>query len=219
MRKERPILFSSAMVAALLAGRKTQTRRIVKYPVKCPDYFISVGESKEQGPPLRWCPYGEAGDFLWVRESFRRIPGNVTGSENDYPEEILYKVDGIEGPFKPSIHMPKAASRIWLEVTDIRVERVQDISEQDAIAEGVEKNCKGIIEKCVSCSNLKTGCQGEGEYFHYMRGFDDFSAFSAQESFFSLWEKINGKESLDSNPWVWVVSFKVLSTTGKPETL
>lgn len=203
MKKERPILFSSAMVQALLAGRKTQTRRIVKpQPTtygKCSQWKKHIATAPESWTDQKQltvflqdkCPYGHVGDILWVRESWRWDDGYL-GS-------------------------PKEASRIWLEVVDIRVERVQDISEEDAIAEGVEPNCSNPSE-CPSTKCSKDGCQSKGEYFHYMRDFDDFPAFSAKESFFSLWEKINGEEGLEANPWVWIVKFRVLSTTGKPET-
>lgn len=219
----KPILFSTPMGQALLEGRKTQTRRIFKvkdpvgkfHQIDHPDEEIirfddgtwnyrSVGGLSGPYP----CPFGAIGDVLWVRESF--IAGQKMENDDflydeggDPIDHIWYKADGdlnawFNGdettenvPWKPSIHMPKAACRLFLQITDIRVERLQSISEEDAKAEGIEPN----------------GEQSGDEWFHYMRDFDDFPAFSPQESFFSLWEKINGKESLDANPYVWVISF------------
>lgn len=203
--KFRPILFSTPMVKALLEGRKTQTRRIVKLKHLVvpevagaihPDgsgkgwvaWFPGDGITAEKTAELYPgnagfpCPYGLPGDVLWVRESFRIIKGNVTGSEHDYTSEMLYKADGDLGPHQPSIHMPKSACRIFLEITEVRVERLQDISEEDAFAEGVY--------------------DGEGPYGvgHMM--------------FEYLWENINGVDSWKSNPWVWCLTFKRID---KPE--
>jgi len=179
-------------------------------------------------------PY-EKGMILWARETW--LKGCEWDGNSPRPEDQLYyKADGVaqklewydedkedgirpNGPrWKPSIHMPKSAARIWLEITNIRVERVQDISEEDAKAEGVKKNCEGDIEKCPACSKIGI-CQAENEWHHYTRDFDDFPAYSAQESYLSFWEKINGAESLAVNPWIWALTFKVLSINGKPETL
>lgn len=182
------------------------------------------------------CPYGKPGDVLWVRETWgvgsRPDPfqGSVEGIE--FKADGKY-IDGIESlplhfyddlgfgnydksGWRSSIHMPKAISRIWLQVTDIHVERLQDISEEDAKAEGVQPNCTGV-ENCPSQYCQRMGCQSTGEYYHYLRDLDDFPAFSAKESFESLWQSINGPESWEANPWVWVISFKALSTTGKPK--
>lgn len=102
-------------------------------------------------------------------------------------------------PFHPSIHLPKWASRIWLKVTGVRVERVQDISEVDAVKEGVY---------------LDADVTPDGYTVHGMIHWP-----TAKEAFMALWEEINGKEGVDANPWVWAYEFEVLSTTGKPETL
>lgn len=211
----KPILFSTPMILAILEGRKTQTRRMVKlkmldpsrvgaiYPdgtgkgwvAWSPGKGVSAELTRQEYPDGGFpCPYGSVGDVLWVRESWNEY---YAGPDYRY----AYRADDAEFPFKgwkPSIHMAKAACRIFLEITDIRVERLKDISEEDARAEGVKPN----------------GEQEGGEWFHYMRGFDDFPAYSASESFFSLWEKINGKESLDANPWTWAITFKRID---KPE--
>jgi hypothetical protein len=215
--RERPILFSTEMVKAILEGRKTQTRRtkdLDLYNKINPDYWklVGVGSYQKKGHNARtgvammanatnqtfsdFCPYGNPGDVLWVRETWAKI------KEFD---GVLYKAAGDDpmrcGKWKPSIHMPKVAARIWLEITDIRVERLQDISEEDACAEGVEYKVS----------------RGGLYYKDYMIERDWY--FKAKPSFFSLWRKINGTDSLHANPWVWVISFKVLSTTGKPAEL
>lgn len=183
--KERPILFSAPMVRALLDGRKTQTRRIVKFP----------------HPPEGWhvnnCPYGQPGDRLWVRESGWERPYRTTKmmregadtwprfayaaddwSDNDRAD---FKAFGFKP--RPSIHMPRWASRILLEITGIRVERLQDISEEDARAEGCE--VPAIIYPD-----------------------EPHSAYSYVEQYRLLWESINGPGSWDANPWVWCISFR-----------
>ena len=135
------------------------------------------------------CPYGQPGDVLWVRETWMHNP-NI----HICPEEPIYFkaskskqfIEEWPGYWKPSIHMTKATARIWLHVKEIRVERLQDISEDDAIVEGV------------TCYEADTDW------------------LTAKYGFQILWEKINGEESWKANPWVWVVKFKVLSLTGKP---
>lgn len=217
--KERPILFSGPMVTAILSGTKTQTRRVVKcdYTIAAAssagcDQIMEkkVGRMKDgsigrkaigfvcginDGPPLDECiklfsPYGQPGDRLWVRETFAFCVRDKCGPIAD---SLIYRADGNEdwdGNWKPSIFMPREASRITLEVTGIRVERLQDISEADVLAEG----CKG--EPCDharrSCKEI--GCRGPvptvGDYR-------------------SLWDSINAKTApWASNPWVWVVEFK-----------
>src|SRR6185312_9171789 len=226
--KFHPILFSTEMVIAILERRKKQTRRVIKPQPEMSVMGRPVFEAFKifngsQADPSSmtykgcrytpWpqsfidicCPYGQVGDVLWVQETFK--PSVFAGApvgEFEYmadhvkwPDSIgekYVKGSGLEKGehWRPSIHMPKSACRIFLQITDIRVERLQDISEEDAIAEGIKQN----------------GEQDRDEWFHYMRGFDDFPAFSPQESYFSLWEKINGKESLNSNPWVWCLTFK-----------
>ena len=195
MGKERPILFSGPMVRAILEGRKTQTRRIVKPQ---PD---ENGLSFMPNAPLDWrddvhgdwnpwkgeTPDGDTwrgrvqcwpGDRLWVRETWMRSPNAHLGmppieykatSSNQFIEEW-------PGYWKPSIHMPRWASRINLAVVSVRVERLQDCSITDALAEGIVT--------------------------------DDEWPVDPRDSYRSLWESINGPGSWDANPWVWVIEFK-----------
>ena len=177
--KERPILFSGPMVRAILDGRKTMTRRVVK-----PQSLIISGH-----PPrsIRQCPYGAPGDRLWVRETFAHLTHNDTGEGEGY----IYRADGWDDDvkWKPSIFMPRWASRITLEITDVRVERLQDITNGDAITEGVW-----------------TISPNKGR--DYM---DGGSTICPCGLFRSLWEKINGRESWDNNPWVWVIEFRKIT--------
>jgi len=203
----RPILFSAPMVRAILYGRKTQTRRTMKVQ-PWPDATVEVGQyhphridrngESQPGPStfgavwdhqdivnggdagLR-CPYGAPGDTLWVRETWTQYPIEL----NPEPCDAWYKAtsNGPPPPFKwrPSIHMPRWASRITLRITDIRVERLQDISEDDARAEG----CDPVVhpDGAVDCGTRKT-------------------------TFAKLWNKINGPGAWDANPWVWAFSFE-----------
>ena len=181
--KERPILFSAPMVRAILEGRKTQTRRVVKsnWDAKDDDNWPMVMD--EDGLWFRQaCPYGQIGDRLWVREAFFIDEGK--GS-------VRYRASGHVSPFgwKPSIHMPRWASRILLEITSVRVERLQDISEVDALAEGITE------------SQIDTELKAAEEM-------DQVEPNPARCCFRYLWEDINGIESWADNPWVWVVEFK-----------
>jgi hypothetical protein len=219
--KEIPMLFSTPMVQAILAGRKTMTRRIVKMPKEdikeakwgytafTPKGHISfrgIHSNGQYGESFVKCPYGQPGDLLWVRETW--APDLAGDDASSHIEYIRYVADGTRLPIKwvkdydrysnrPGIHMNKEYARIWLQVANIRVERLQDIAEEDAKAEGVE-----VIN------------DGPFPYRHY--GSDTTSCAYARTSFQSLWQSINGDESWDANPFVWVVSFTVLSTTGKP---
>jgi len=187
--RERPILFQGAMVRAILAGEKTQTRRVVKNdreglldcePTPAWDAFW-------QCVP---CPYGVPGDQLWVREShwwFKDQHDPVTGY---FPpkltaEDVEYRADGDDGRkvWRPSIHMPRWASRIQLEITGVRVEHLQDINENDAEAEGVSEWARGALSP-------------EGQ------------TADASDQYRWLWEAINGPDSWSANPWVWVVEFR-----------
>ena len=202
--KERPILFSAPMVRALLNCTKSQTRRIVK-PSHIKFFGPSMNAALERSPTLAtaFCPYGQPGDRLWVRETWQYYDWTEEGepcirfhadNATTWPEpgndawsdklvdvwEILsrdenYNIDNRarDRRWRPSIHMPRWASRILLEVTSVRVERLQDISEADAEAEGPPK--------------------------HFNSWRDNFCA---------LWQKINGDGSWDANPWVWVVEFQ-----------
>lgn len=203
MKKEIPILFSTPMVQAILAGRKTMTRRIVK-----PKGALSVEDVVNHAAK---CPYGWIDDILWVRESWH--PYLRGYGENGWIELIKFVADGYEMEMKhskdyselgwhnrPSIHMPKDGARIWLLVVDISVERLHSITKEDAMDEGIE------FEKL----------DGNGYKLYRNHLTDEINLGTAVESFQTLWKKINGEESWNKNPWVWVVSFKVISTTGKP---
>ncbi|MBB0025134.1 hypothetical protein [Ralstonia pickettii] len=211
MTKERPILFSGAMVRAILDGQKTQTRRIMKnqppadtfrmdtfHHPKGQHYFWAYKEAFS-GCELHpgWepicCPYGQPGDRLWVREAWAEIRPPFS----PWPATMyVYRAGDTRtdygGPWKPSIHMPRKACRIELEITSVRVERLNDCSEADAVAEGVIQHDekRGWVNEC----KLSDG----------KRHFDS----SAYGMYRQLWEDINGADSWDANPWVWVVEFR-----------
>jgi len=208
---ERPILFSAPMVRAILDGRKTMTRRVMKrkFPHGEPEgNTTSLGGWPVHFPDgtweNEWCPYGFPGQRLWVRETFAEV-GCIGWPIDKF--EYQYRADFSEGKWlgyadmcfekwKPSRFMPRAASRILLEITGVRVERLQDISEQDAIAEGVE-----------SFRPIPGDGDPETLFANYMNK-RRFSYRTAYWSFASLWQSINGPESWEQNPWVWVVEFK-----------
>lgn len=232
--KERPILFSTPMVRAILDGRKTQTRRVMKkqpnIDPQTGDWLIKNSDGSEEVEPIeQWikiqkmlhCPYGQPGDRLWVRETFAEV--GCIGKPIDW-FEYHYKADYTGGIYtgysdmcfdrwKPSIFMPREASRITLEITDVRVERLNEISELDAISEG--------IDPLFSHNEIyKPNYRAELDlkpmpYINYMWKKYPFgghysSCNTAKDSFFSLWKSINGKDSLIYNPWVWVITFKRL---------
>ena len=206
--KERPILFSGPMVRALLAGTKTQTRRIAK-PVRHPDLGnmyapgALVLEHEPQHVIDRCCPYGRPGDRLWVREThmnwWKLDPANPEGPRL-FSHVAAYAADGYElepgERWIPSIHMLRAASRILLEITGVRVERLQDINEMDAAAEGVATWAPGALSP------------------------DSLNA-DPSDQFRWLWSSINGPDSWSANPWVWVVEFKRVqqASSGRPSQL
>jgi hypothetical protein len=247
---ERPIIFSTDMVKAILEGRKTQTRRVTGlWQINLwPDDWqwakdtnrkiltaqrtgerIAINDTEIGRPWSLMCPYGQVGDKLWVRETFwvdDELPA-------DLPVYIHYRADPhlevIEKSIKwrPSIHMPRWASRITLEITGIRVERLQEITEEDARAEGVEL----ILWEPDDATNKALARLGAEQvtkpypvgWRNYLRKFDGRYRYgqpkmypdmvdSARASFFSLWDSINAKRGYgwSSNPWVWVISFKML---------
>ena len=185
--RERPILFQGAMVRALLAGTKTQTRR----PVKCEvtDYGGALLTAKV-------CPYGQPGDRLWVRESWRTVaPGAgyshlATDGDGQYPPGPLRL-----HKWRPSIHMPRAACRLVLEITAVRVERLQDCSESDAKAEGIYEWMAGLArDPGVSVADV------DELIAHYGTG--PVAVYAA------LWDSMNGCDAWAANPWVWVVELR-----------
>lgn len=210
--RERPILFTGEMVRSILAGRKTVTRRVVKPPLGL------AGRVKEPGGHRNWhlgdpnavlaCPYGQPGDRLWVRE---------TGLISAEKDAFMYADHGgklspdaapgseawaREWKSCPSIHMPRWASRLLSEVTEVRVERLQEISEADAIAEGITVEWLGVDGPIY----------GPGKRAGF--GYDDQSD-SAVGAFHHLWDAINAKRGhgWEINPWVWVVSFRRIEVT------
>lgn len=247
--KERPILFSGPMVRAILDGRKTQTRRIVKpQPYIHPDddngWIIDYKKHPYAWPERFFdgtvkCHFGKLGDSLWVREKWatywrhntsgyveaynftgpidlnifngksHTAIGNAGGIEYaaTYPDggygysERIGQFVGEIKKWRSSIHMPRWASRIDLEITNVRVERLQDISEEDAIAEGVDYH---------KCPTTQTNASIEAQRIAHRIGMaaEHVSKIDYIGGYRTLWESINGEGSWDANPWVWVVEFK-----------
>lgn len=204
--KEKPILFSTPMVQAILEGRKTQTRRLVKYQ-KAYDIFpngkkeVEAVKTTENMLP---CKY-KIGDILWVRETFHKYYSESTGIIYSYKADNKLIEDAKI--WKPSIFMPREAARIFLEVTNVRVERIQDISEEDAIAEGIE-------------SWIEERLKSKPVHYKMYSDFDnpnDPALYSSNpiDSYESLWRKINGKDSWKQNPFVWVYDFKRINEPNK----
>jgi hypothetical protein len=214
---EHPILFSTTMVKAILDDKKTKTRRVIKpQPDHCHRDIINKLQPYDQadwdrlipqiGDKEIKCPYGKVGDVMWVRETWKYYEKAVGHGENFHVKKFLaYKADadnvGIqkscewyEGKWKPSIHMPRKACRIRLKITDIRIERLQDITEEDAKAEGVS------YESAIDCNGWGPTYNDpdSGGYPIYKAGFE------------YLWDSINKDRGYgwDTNPWVWVVSFE-----------
>ncbi|MBV5375510.1 hypothetical protein U4Q01_06575 [Klebsiella pneumoniae] len=234
---ERGMIFNGEMVRALLSGRKTQTRRIVKgtdgavkfckeWDINGKEVFVVLGEKDHTGmnPVLGAisCPFGAVGDRIWVRETWGVVshafsddglmidwvPDRPATAINEMPfgngyysGHAIYAADGDftwgdddgyedgRSCWKPSIHMPRAASRILLEITNVRVERLNAISEEDARAEGI------IDGGCINCGEPEPcGCANPEP--------------DATDAFAYLWQSIYGQESWNANPWVWVISFK-----------
>ncbi|MRR49332.1 MAG: hypothetical protein EG825_00195 [Rhodocyclaceae bacterium] len=203
--KERPILFSSPMVRAILDGRKTVTRRVVK-----PKHLSYIDEHQgfREDCNAEVCPYGQPGDRLWVRETWapqadcegsaHRWTAGLEGSGAGPRPITHYRADGGDpwvSRWRPSIHMPRWASRILLEIAAVRVERLNDISEEDSIAEGVFK---------------KTGTTSVGDIVETIdRGEMIYTNHGqARMEYKLLWESINGPGSWAANPWVWVIEFR-----------
>ncbi|EDX0900972.1 hypothetical protein AB5G42_005076 [Salmonella enterica subsp. enterica serovar Teko] len=218
--KERGMIFNAEMVQAILDGRKTQTRRVLatyQDAVKfCPEWdvngkqiFIVLGEKDHTGmnPVITAipCPFGQPGDRIWVRETFRvhsratdvatlvyraSVRNSWTEQTHRVPVAVCNKPATPE-KWTPSIHMPRWASRITLEITDVRVERLHSISERDALREGLFQ----LPASGRYC--LQPGMQYFGMASH-----------SAKEVYSWLWASIYGEESWAANPWVWVIEFK-----------
>lgn len=244
--KERPILFSGAMVRAILEGRKTVSRRAIKHQPDVPvtdaiprrnyphgpatvDWYWRPQHGHLNGVPSNgWdfkCPYGQPGERLWVRETWARVgttdPGYLTYRAT-YPRCLPAGLENVPADirdagerWRPSIHMPRAACRILLEVIDVRVERLQDISEEQARAEGVlpGEHCIGPIGtnsdaiRCQHCGDLRRDHIGVALVCRGRSG-DCWNGNTGKGGFGMLWESINGFGSWAENPWVWVVEFK-----------
>ncbi|HDH1794660.1 TPA: hypothetical protein PIV86_004135 [Klebsiella quasipneumoniae subsp. similipneumoniae] len=230
--KERGMIFNGEMVRAILDGRKTQTRRPIKWKQT---RFTEIGE-REDGSNWPWsedaehacdfwhpCPFGAVGDRIWVRETWGVashafsddglmidwVPDRPATAIHEMPfgngyysGYAIYAADGDftwgdddgyedgRSCWKPSIHMPRAASRILLEITDVRVERLNAISEEDATAEGIPP-----------AGSLLPDYPGT-----FLTPKGDFA--TAKVAFQRLWESIYGEERWNANPWVWVIEFK-----------
>ena len=215
--KETGVIFNSVMVQADLDGRKSMTRRIrgLERINQYPDQWLCDGKMNENGLftfasdqlgkeiDVK-CPYGRPGDLIWVKETyFPAVKFRMFPQFSESPD-FLYKADGSFigcQNWNPSIFMPKSAARIWLQIVSIRTERLQDISEEDAIAEGLE-----IIEE---------GCNDKW----YRIEEDSIHFRKAWYAFKHLWIRINDNESWHANPWVWRIEFRVLSKSGKPDII
>lgn len=236
--KERPILFSSEMVQAILAGRKTQTRRTrgLEEINKNPDDWQFEWADFALTKPYRFtqkstitkkalknqsfcqaeakCPYGKRGDILWVRETFTILePEHCMGG---MPSRFVYKADcdntsedarkdyikvGYPYQWKPSIHMPKEAARIWLKIVKVKAERLQSLAKSDSINEGIMP---------LSMSAMQMAQRGQ-LYYDYSKPKQFFNdGLPPLWSFNSLWCSIHGPDSWDLNPWVWVIEFERL---------
>ena len=203
------MIFNAEMVRALLDGRKTQTRRIIKDCTVGRDpisKFIKIGKKfigcyPEDVPKLirACCPYGVPGDRIWVRETWAEAGASAPDLKlyrANYPEHVPSIYENVppaeEIRWTPSIHMPRTASRILLEITDVRVERLNAISEEDAAAEGIDMEALYDSQDCYDCiaDHNMTGRPTVTGAFKY------------------LWESIYGEEGWKSNPWVWVIECK-----------
>lgn len=221
MSKVRPIIFSAPMVRAILDGRKTQTRRIVKPQPMLADKVVynngEVGEWRYKHEGWRWrneeiyegdpfrCPYGGVGGVLWVREAFHTSPHFKCLYRADYDDDARPPKVVAPGGWKPSIHMPRRLSRIDLEITGLRVERLQDISREDAIAEGLDPtHIDSLGRQQWKVYPHQDGTPGEEVAAYVGRP----TTSKPIDSYKSLWLSINGPGSWDANPFVWVIEFK-----------
>ncbi|WP_345758469.1 hypothetical protein [Klebsiella quasipneumoniae] len=244
--KERGMIFNAEMVRAILDGRKTQTRRPIKWKQT---RFTEIGE-REDGSKWPWsedaehacdfwhpCPFGAVGDRIWVRETWGVVShafsddGLMIDWVPDRPATAIhempfgngyysgYAIYAADGDFtwgdddgyedgrscwKPSIHMPRAASRILLEITDVRVERLNAISEEDAIAEGMQ----GVICPCCKGDSEYSTSQYDAETLAVVDEIPCRACESNRSKFFTLWDSIYGYGQHCIGEWVWVIEFK-----------
>jgi hypothetical protein len=201
MMKERPILFSAEMIRAILDGRKTQTRRVIKpQPFNTPDGSWHIELEPRSGYnsektlrnylPAR-CPYGEPGDRLWVKETYAGDDFTGYAYRATQPDALPFGEEVTFKNWKPSIFMPRAASRFTLEILNVRVERIQDMTFDDALAEGIKRT-------------------DEDYFLAPLAGVPDYPWLHPVVAFSSLWNDINTKRGFgwEVNPWVWVIEFK-----------
>ncbi|MGO3395602.1 MAG: hypothetical protein ACTINL_03790 [Serratia proteamaculans] len=227
--KERPVIFNGEMVRAILGGRKTQTRRVMKAQPEYPElglrhivdstnsddigkYFWSQSDACGINKPRSKafpCPFGQVGDRLWVRETFMDLTGTGIEATTGKFEGFAYRADTPVGSYgdevrkeyglkwTPSLHMPRKACRILLEITAVRVERLNSIGEDDALAEGVRRTDNNFGNGPAYCDYLLPNLNDFAEWYN-----------RASDSFISLWQSIYGPESWQHSPWVWVIEFK-----------
>lgn len=201
--KERPVIFNGEMVRAILDGRKTQTRRsisdrhlhlidVASQVGECYPLESGIDHANSQSYYREHCPFGKVSDRLWVRETW--TPESIDAEDGNYSPDYRAMANGqpLDGRWTPSIHMPRWASRITLEITGVRVERLQDISEADAINEGIDADS-------LDESQDKYDCIAD----HNMTGRP-----TARGHFSDLWQSIYGAENWRANPWVWVIEFR-----------
>jgi hypothetical protein len=195
--RERPIIFNREMVRAVMEGRKVQTRRAVKFPLRDKDLGCELSGNElageVSGGNYRNCPFGAVGDRLWVRETFSVVPRTAYAASEGVQQVIRpddnhdaaifrsgWEHSSVGIRWRPSIHMPRWASRITLEITGVRVERLTALSDDDARNEGCP-------------AQLPHNPEDQHQARTWFRG---------------LWSEIYGEESWQANPWVWVIEFK-----------
>jgi hypothetical protein len=209
MSKDKPMLFSTDMVKAILTGSKTETRRTsgLEQINRCPNDWANIdikwvaekafftAINRKSGDILEIkCPYGTIHSEIWIRETWRHLDlGSDSGvvykaSENGK----AWQENSEDWTWKPSIQMPKKFARIWLKIEHIGIDRLNNISNESAIAEGIE------------------GKENDIQYSYKDYLSDEVECYNPVNSFQSLWEKINGIGSWDFNPWVWVIKFKTI---------
>ena len=210
-KAEHPILFSGPMVKAILEDRKTMTRRVIKNPGRFEGLMLD-GEAGE------WCPYGNVGQRLWVREQWTLSDYSTAAKDRD---AVWYRADKAGAIFDcehrklkgqprlalkddlnaiiwtPAIYMPRWASRITLEITDVQVERLQDISEQDIAAEGL------AVTPGTPCATAFVDLPRDKRIHS-----------TATACFAAGWNALNTKHGWKQNPFVWVISFKRIKVKG-----
>ena len=215
-----PMLFSTPMVEAIdIYKTKTETRRLVKFPKDFDgnevydngNFGLKYSTANSDGGIFRLFPKVNVGDVIWVRETWQHTKSAINLSLDDENSGYIYKAsqngkdwekNTEEWKWKPSLFMPKEACRIFLKVVSVHAERLQDIDEQSAIAEGIEDMLLNVDVSSNAYRNyMVTKKDFEADHWSHV-------ANDAIESYQTLWQKINGKKSWDENPWVWVYKFE-----------